>query len=128
TECERRVASLGASGPLFIIDQLEVGATRSDGKPARLTRKDRNGDGYPFSLDEKLARITEPHPWYTDDGAGTSPWGRAVVPIEMISVLAHKSGSGWPVRSPVLGLFLDLEIRLVEGPVFVDQDYRLEHE
>ena len=48
--------------------------------------------------------------------------------MEMISVLAHKSGPSWPVRTPVLGLFLDMEIRLIDGPVFVDQPYRLERE
>jgi len=128
TELETRIAKLGEPGELFIIDQLEVGARRTDREPARLTRAERNGAGYPFSLDEKLARITEPHPWYTDAGAQSSPWGRAVVPMEMISVLAHKSGPGWAVRTPSLGLFLDLEVRLVNGPVFVDQPYTLERE
>ena len=87
-----------------------------------------NGAAYPFSLDDKLARITEPHPWYTAHGGASSPWGRAIVPIEMISVLVHASGRGWPVRSPVFGLFLDLEIRLVHGPVFVDQPYTVTSE
>ena len=32
------------------------------------------------------------------------------------------------VRSPALGLFLDLEIRLLHGPVFVDQDYTIARE
>ena len=39
----------------------------------------------------------------------------------MISVLAHKSGKGFPVRGPALGLFLDLEVRLLAGPMFVDE-------
>ena len=39
----------------------------SDGR-RRSTRDERNGPGYPFSLDEKLGAITEPHPWYTPDG------------------------------------------------------------
>ena len=50
-----------------------------------------NGAAYPFSLADKLRRITEPHPWYTPEGARSSPWGRQVVPMEMISVLAYKS-------------------------------------
>ena len=128
TELEQRLASLGDPGPLFIIDQLELGAREVDPGPVRLTRHDGNGSGYPFSLEDKLARITEPHPWYTAAGGERSPWGRAIVPMEMISVLAHKTGPSWPVRAPILGLFLDMEIRLVHGPVFVDQDYVLERE
>jgi hypothetical protein len=128
TELERRLAGLSDPGELHIIDQLAVGEKRRSPRPARITRDERNGAGYPFSLDEKLERITEPHPWYTADGGSTSPWGRAVVPMEMISVLAHKTGVSWPVRTPSLGLFLDLEVRLVNGPVFVDQDHDIEHE
>ena len=43
-------------------------------------------------------------------------------------MLSAKAGAAWPVRGPALGLFLDLEIRLVEGPVFVGQTYRVEPE
>ncbi|MEY2456496.1 MAG: hypothetical protein QOK06_1590 [Acidimicrobiaceae bacterium] len=127
TELDARLASMGDPGELFVIDRLEVGMRRT-GEVVSMTHSERNGSAYPFSLAEKVARITEPHPWYTDAGAASSPWGRAIVPIEMISVLCHKSGQGWPVRSPALGLFLDLEIRLVDGPVFVDQDYGVERE
>jgi hypothetical protein len=127
TALEARLAAQGDPGELFVIDQLEVGMRRDDGI-ASITYDQRNGPGYPFSLAEKVARITEPHPWYTPDGGKDSPWGRAIVPIEMISVLANKSGRGFPVRAPVLGLFLDLEIRLVNGPVFVGQEYTVSRE
>ena len=127
TELERRLASMGDPGELFIVDRLEVGA-RSDGEVVSVDRESSNGGGYPFSLAQKLERITEPHPWYTEGHGQASPWGRAVLPMEMISVLAHKSGPGWPVRSPVLGLFLDMEVRLVAGPVFVGQEYSLARE
>lgn len=128
SELDERRGRLGDPGELHIVDQLEVGATSRDPDPVRLTMDDPNGSGYPFTLAEKLARITEPHPWYTPEGARSSPWGRPIVPMEMISVLAHKSGPSWPVRTPVLGLFLDLEIRLVAGPLFVDDDYVLDRE
>jgi hypothetical protein len=128
TEVSRRLARLGDPGELFLLDRLVVGARDTEAEPVRLSRHDRNGSTYPFSLEDKLARITEAHPWYTESGGRTSPWGRAIVPMEMISVLAHKSGPAWPVRTPSIGLFLDLEIRLVEGPMFVDQDYVVERE
>jgi hypothetical protein len=127
TELEARLAKQGNPGELFIVDQLRLGM-RAETPEVSVTHADRNGPGYPFSLAEKLERITEPHPWYTPDGGARSPWGRAVLPIEMISVLSAKAGAGWPVRGPALGLFLDLEIRLVAGPVFVDQTYSAEHE
>ena len=92
-----------------------------------ITRSDRNGSGYPFSLEEKLAHITEPTPWYTDDGAAT-PWGRAVVPFEMVSVLGGEVPVPVAGAGPALGLFLDLEIRMVNGPVFVGQDYAISRE
>ncbi len=72
--------------------------------------------------------ITEPHSWYTPDGGTRSLWGRAVLPMEMTSVLAQSSGGAFPVRSPAMGLFLDLEIRLLEGPVFVGQSYSVSRE
>ena len=127
TELEARRARQGPPSELFVIDQLEVGMRRDAGEVSVDHTTD-NGPLYPFSLDEKLARITEPHPWYTAEGGSESPWGRAILPMEMISVLAHKTGVGWPIRSPALGLFLDLEVRLLDGPVFVGQPYAVESE
>lgn len=128
TALDRRRAAQGDPGELFVIDQLHVGMRRDEGDVVSMSHDERNGAGYPFSLADKVATITEPHPWYTPEGGPSSPWGRAIVPIEMISVLANKSGRGFPVRSPAFGLFLDLEIKLLEGPVFVDQPYRVVRE
>ena len=128
TELGRRLAALGDPGELFVIDRLQVGMRSETSDPVVMTRTERNGDSYPFSLDEKLARITEPHPWYTAEGGADSPWRRAVVPFEMISVLASRSHFAWPVRNPSLGLFLDLQVALTAGPIFVDQPYVLERE
>ena len=123
SELDGRLASLREPGELFIVDRLVVGMTGTPGETTALTHDGHNGNLYPFSLAQKLARITEPHPWYTPDGGASSPWGRAIVPIEMISVLAMKQPQSFPVRGPAVGLFVDLEIRLLAGPVFVDQAY-----
>jgi len=128
TELESRLAALGDPGPLFVVDRLEVGMRSVEERPATMAFDEPNGAAYPFSLADKLDRITEPHPWYTAEGGRTSPWGRPVVPMEMVSVLAHRSGARWPVRSPALGLFLDLEVRLLGGPVFVGRPYAVHHE
>jgi hypothetical protein len=127
TELEARRAAQGDPGELFVIDQLHVGMRGRD-EVVTIEFEASNGALYPFSLQEKLAQITEPHPWYTAEGGSSSPWGRPPVPIEMISVITNRTGDQWPVRSPSLGLFLDLEIRLINGPVLVGQDYALDRE
>ena len=88
------------------------------------------GPHYPFTLADKLAVITEPCPWYTPEGGPASPWGRAILPIEMISVLLGSSmeQAGFRGRGPAVGLFAGQEIRLIQGPLFVDQPYRLARE
>lgn len=110
------------TGDLFIVDRLSVGMT-SGPHDATMTMEADNGDLYPFSLARKLAAITEPSDWYLD----ASPWGGPVVPTEMLSVMAHRSGSGLPVRGPSVGLFVDLEVRRF-APVLVGVELTVEHE
>jgi len=125
TELDARRARVGDPGELFIIDRLTVGDVVGEGLTTGLSHDEPNGDLYPFSLAQKLARITEPHPWYTPEGGASSPWGRAIVPFEMISVLAMKVPIALRVRTPSVGLFLDLEVRLLRGPLLVGETYGL---
>ena len=84
---------------------------------------------YPFSLAQKLAAaITETSPWYSDPAL--TPWGKAIIPLEMVSVLAqYSSGKArFPVKGPAVGLFADQEIRMVDGPLFVGEDYLVRRE
>jgi hypothetical protein len=122
---ERRQRALGDPGRLYIVDQLEIGMHERVIEPVVMGFDDHNGTLYPFTLAQKLERITEPSSWYEADG--DSPWGAPVVPTEMISVIAHRSGAHFPVRGPAVGLFIDLEVRYVDGPVFVGRSYRIEH-
>ena len=122
---ERRQRGLDATGDLYIVDQLEIGMHVTVPEPVIMDFGGRNGNLYPFSLTQKLERITECSSWFLPDG--DSPWGRPIVPTEMISVIAHRSNAHFPVRGPAIGLFIDLEVRFVDGPVFVDQPYRVEH-
>ena len=46
----------------------------------------------------------------------------------MISVLAANCPAAGTVRGPAVGLFMDLEIRMHAGPVFVDKEYELQRE
>ncbi len=122
---ERRRRGLDDPGRLYIVDQLEIGMIEVVPEPVTMGFDDHNGNLYPFTLAQKLERITERSSWYLPDG--DSPWGRPIVPTEMISVIAHQSNAHFPVRGPAIGLFIDLEVRFVDGPVFVGQPYRIEH-
>jgi hypothetical protein len=124
SEVEARLASGRAPEGLVILDRLEVGMT-DETEPVTMSTTASNGGLYPFSLGQKLSVITENSPWYSEPTAVGSPWGRAIVPFEMIAVLALKTPHPFPVRQPSIGLFLDLEVRLLAGPVLVDEEYRV---
>lgn len=132
TLLEKRLSELRPPGKLVIMQDLKVGMKIEEDKPIRMDADQHMGPLYPFSLNEKLAKITENSPWYSD--AKASPWGRAIIPLEMISVLAQYSSrasgkeSAFPTRGPALGLFVDQQIRVIGGPLFVGEDYLVSRE
>ncbi len=128
TLLEQRMAGLRPPGPLKILEDLKVGMTGAEDERVRMDPEQNMGALYPFSLTQKLAAITETSPWYSD--AAASPWGRAIIPLEMISVLAeYSSGNArFPTKGPAVGLFADQEIRLIDGPLFVGEAYVLRRE
>lgn len=128
TLLEARMAKLRPAGELVILADLSVGMTGHVDEPVKMAADQNMGALYPFSLTEKLAKITERSGWYDD--ASVSPWGRAIIPTEMISVLAEYSSrkAGFPSKGPVIGLFADLEIRYLNGPLFVGKDYLIRRE
>ena len=130
SEIATRIARLRPPGPLVILRDLEVGMKGKGLEEVRMDFDQNMGKLYPFSLNQKLDKITEPSPWYTEDEGASSPWGRAIIPLEMISVLAGYSNrqAGFPTRGPALGLFAGQQIRMIDGPLFVGQDYLLERE
>lgn len=131
SEIAQRIAKLRPPERLVINRDLRVGQLGA-GNPetVRMAFDQHMGPHYPFTLADKLKVITEPCAWYTPEGGPTSPWGRAIVPIEMISVLLGSSmdQAGFRGRGPAVGLFAGQEIRLLQGPLFVDHPYELERE
>lgn len=145
TEVLRGTASIGANNPPsalehrltelkplekpVILRDVKVGL-RSKRIPVQMAMEQNMGALYPFSLADKLKVITEPSKWYTESGASESPFKRAIIPVEMISVLCGyaKDADPFPIRGPVVGLFADQEIRLLKGPLFVGQPYELDRE
>ncbi|HTZ71512.1 MAG TPA: hypothetical protein VMB71_12735 [Acetobacteraceae bacterium] len=128
TLLEQRLAALRPPGPLVILADLRVGMKGAVDEIVSMGADQKMGALYPFSLNDKLAAITEPSPWYED--ASASPWGRAIVPLEMVSVLAEYSNvqAAFPVKGPAVGLFADQEIRMVDGPLFVGETYLIRRE
>ena len=128
TLLEARMAALRPTGKLLILEDLTVGVPGAVDELVTMAPDQHMGALYPFSLNEKLARITETSPWYSD--ADASPWGRAIIPLEMVSVLAEYSSHSakFPVKGPAVGLFADQEIRMIEGPLFVGETYLIRRE
>jgi len=126
TALHRRLGELKPLADPVILADLKVGM-----KTARQTVKmdfDQNmGDLYPFSLADKLKVITEPSAYYSQE---LNPWGRAIIPVEMLSVLFQYRAreDRLPIRGPAIGLFADQEIRLLRGPLFAGENYVTERE
>jgi hypothetical protein len=129
SEVEQRIAKLRPPARLVIMRDLRVGQKGATVERVRMGFDQHMGDSYPFTLADKLAVITEPCPWYTPDGGMRSPWGRPILPREMVSVLlSSTSQAQLRGRGPAIGLFADQEIRLIQGPLFVDHPYQIERE
>ncbi|MGC1507485.1 hypothetical protein [Ketobacter sp.] len=125
---DQRMAKLRPPQQLIILSDLHVGMTGKEDEPVSMGADQNMGNLYPFSLKQKLERITENSAWFSD--AASTPWGRAIIPLEMVSVLAEYSSdlAAFPVKQPVIGLFADQEIRMIDGPLFVGEDYLIRRE
>lgn len=129
TELQARLEKLRPPGPLVILRDVQIGPLAGP-ETVRMDADTHMGDMYPFSLNDKLEKITERSTWYGMEGEATSPFSGPIIPFEMISVLSHagSQSAGIPVRGPSIGLFADLEVRIVDGPLMVGQTYELERE
>jgi hypothetical protein len=127
TLLEERLKQLRPPQKLVILADLHVGMKGAQDERVRMDPDQHMGALYPFSLNQKLAVITENSPWYA---GGDNPWGRPIVPLEMVSVLGEYSNraAAFPVKGPAVGLFADQEIRMVDGPLFVGEDYVIRRE
>jgi len=132
TELQPRISKAHDSPAtdLVIHDQLVVGQKGVVADVVSTAADVHYGDMYPFTLERKLDTITESLAWHDPAFAVDTPWGAAVVPMEMLSVLAGSGskGSGFTVRQPSVGLFIDLEVRVLGRPVLVGREYRVERE
>src|SRR3982751_3364467 len=86
-EIQQRIARLRPATGLVINRDLKVGQRGKAVEKIAMGFDQHMGDHYPFTLADQLKGITEPCSWYTPEGGPQSPWGRAIIPMEMISVL-----------------------------------------
>ncbi len=127
TALELRLGELKPLADAVILHDVRLGM-RTERARVRMAFDQNMGELYPFSLRQKLQVITESSPLYTS--TEDNPFGRPIIPVEMLSVLFQYKAreDRLPTRGPAVGLFADQEIRLLNGPLFVDQDYELERE
>jgi hypothetical protein len=126
TALSRRLGELKPLADPVILADLKVGMKTSR-QAVKMDFDQHMGDLYPFSLADKLKVITEPSAYYSQE---LNPWGRAIIPMEMLSVLFQYRAreDRLPVRGPAVGLFADQEIRLLRGPLFPGETYFAERE
>ena len=126
TALEHRLGELKPLADPVILRDVKVGM-KTGRQTVRMDFEQNMGDLYPFSLAEKLKVITEPSAFYTDV---ENPWGRRLIPIEMLSVLFQYRAreDRLPIKGPAVGLFADQEIRLLRGPLFAGEEYKTERE
>ena len=130
TELDARArAALGDPGELFIVDQLEVGMRSADDEPVvddprRAATAPATRSRWPRSSSGSPSRTpgTPPTAARRRRGAGDRADGDDQRAGQQVRAAAGRCAT------PSLGLFLDLEVRLLDGPVFVDQAYALERE
>lgn len=129
TALDQRLTELKPLADPVILHDVKVGMTTKR-QTVRMDVDQKMGELYPFSLKEKLAVITESSPFYRAEEAAGNPWGRPIIPIEMLSVLFQHTAKedGFPVKGPAVGLFADQEIKVLNGPLFAGEDYELDRE
>jgi hypothetical protein len=113
-----RLQGLKPPTELVILRDVQVGM-RTGRIPVKMDPDQHMGELYPFTLRQKLERITENSPRYTE-----------IIPFEMVSVLLNHVSreQPFPARGPAVGLFADQEIRMIRGPLRVGQAYEIDRE
>jgi hypothetical protein len=129
TALDQRLTELKPLTDPVILRDVKAGM-KTKPQTVRMDFDQNMGELYPFSLADKLKVITEPSAFYRPDAVSDNPWGRAIIPMEMLSVLFQYRARDdrLPIKGPAVGLFADQEIRLLRGPLFAGEEYRLERE
>ncbi|HZU77019.1 MAG TPA: hypothetical protein VFA70_09665, partial [Dehalococcoidia bacterium] len=119
-------ASIGRPAELSIVEQrIEQPLPRGETRILAHLEPGLQTDAYPTRFDSarmarSLAVLTEPLDWYT----GPSPWGGPIVnPGIAVGPMRVPEAAFRLRENRAVGLFGAIEIRHLNGPIFVDRDY-----
>ncbi len=107
-----KIAEPRTQGELRMLSHLQAGATAGP-VPTRLERN---------VAAARQRVVTEPLPWYED----ASPWGGPIAnPGLVVHTMRPIEGALRLIRGKAVGLFGAIEVRYINGPMFVDRHYEV---
>ena len=126
---EKLLNSRPVAKNLIVLELAKIGDRSPAEKNISIKFNQHLGKNYPFTLNQKLKKITESCKWYLPEHGQGSPWSKPILPIEMINPFVSFTRSLLPrAKQPSIGLFADLEVKLINGPIFTNEDYILQRE
>ncbi|MBV32063.1 MAG: hypothetical protein CMK36_01300 [Porticoccaceae bacterium] len=129
TELEKLLNSRPTAKKLVILENVKIGDRSSQYDRVKMGFRSHLGKNYPFTLAQKLKNITELCDWYCETISVKTPWGAPIIPFEMVNPLVRYTPDGLPsAKGPSIGLFADLEVKMINGPLLVNQEYLLDRE
>jgi hypothetical protein len=108
----RKLAEPRDAGELRILAHLSAGEAL-DAVPSRLE--------FDAHTNARLDALTEPIPWYRDG----SPWGGAIVNPGLLVHMMVAIQPRMRLRDRAVGLYGAIEVRHINGPVFMERDYEV---
>jgi hypothetical protein len=142
TMVDQQIARIKPVGGQLVFIPQPIGTKTVGEETAEIKWGEPIGPLFPFTLDRKLEIITEWHPWFSKEHGGDSPWGRPILPPEALNQILFVTSdrSKWPSldsdnylglprgsQTPV-GLFGGCEVKIHNGPCFVDEPYTVSRE
>ena len=108
----RKLAEPRDPGELRILAHLSAGESL-DAVPSRLD--------FDAHTSARLDALTEPMAWYRDG----SPWGSAIVNPGLLVHMMVAIQPRMRLRDRAVGLYGAIEVRHINGPVFMERDYEV---
>ena len=106
-----KLAEQREAGEQRILGHLALGDA-ADPVPVRLTASEAKA---------RLDAITEPLDWYTGD----SPWGGSIVGPGLLVHMMVQAQRRMALPADAVGLYGAIEVRHLNGPVFMEQEYEV---